>query len=66
MSKYKSKRHSNSADRGGYGFDNGLIAFGNPMDLIGKAAKQRKNQREDFQTNKEARNSNRDYHRKHG
>jgi len=67
MSKPKKKRvNRKGAVAGGYGFDNGIVAFGNPLEAIGKVAKIREKQREDFQADKAARNSTTDYHRKHG
>jgi hypothetical protein len=47
------RKHCKSADHGGFGFDHGSIAFANPMDLVGKAIKKRRETAEK-------------YHRKHG
>lgn len=58
---------------GAYGFDNGMIAFGDPLELIGKKAANREKARETWKAvvkrkkeYKEARNSKRDYKLKHG
>lgn len=60
------RSHSKSADRGGYNWDLGCVVFQNPMDNIGKVAKIRANQREEFKAQKAARSARTDYHRKHG
>jgi hypothetical protein len=61
------RKHCKSADHGGDGFDFGPIAFGNPMDLVGKAIKKRRETAEKYSKRKsggeQARNN---YHRKHG
>lgn len=58
---------------GAYSFDNGFIAFGNPMDLLGKKAANREKARETWKAGvkrkkayKAARNSKKDYKTKHG
>ena len=58
---------------GAYSFDNGGIAFGDPMELIGKKAAHREKARDAWHAvvkrkkeYKEARNSTRDYKLKHG
>lgn len=49
----KKRKHCKSADKGGYGFDFGAIAFGDPLEQVGKAIKKRRDAAEK-------------YHRKHG
>lgn len=66
-----SKRsHYKGAERGGFTFDMGQIAFADPMLLVGKAAKARAKAREtwnDPNKKRRAKKSERDnYHRKHG
>lgn len=58
--------HSKSADKGGYCWDNGFAAFGDPMERIGKVAKIRANQRDEFKAQKAARSSRNDFKTKHG
>jgi hypothetical protein len=61
------RKHSKSADKGGYSFDFGSIAFSDPMLLVGKAIKKRRETAEKYSKRKtggdQARNN---YHRKHG
>lgn len=55
------------AEKGGYTWELGTIAFGDPMDAIGKKAKVRKKARETWKKNGNKKNSSKsDYHRKHG
>lgn len=58
--------HSKSADRGGYNWDLGCVVFQDPMSRIGKVAKVRAKQRDEFKAQKAARSSKTDFHRKHG
>jgi hypothetical protein len=64
-----SKRtHYKSADRGGYNWDNGFAAFGDPLEMVGKASRARKKAAVTWRAKKQtggdkARNN---YHRKHG
>lgn len=55
---------------GQYGFDNGSVAFSDPMELLGKKAKAREQARIRWKTqgNKKRayRSSKSDFHRKHG
>lgn len=67
----RSKRsHYKGAERGGYTFDMGQIAFADPMLLIGKSAKARAKAKETWHdTGKKTRakkSERSDYHRKHG
>lgn len=67
----RSKRsHYKGAERGGFTFDMGTIAFGNPLDLVGKSAKARQKSRDTWKAQggkkKVKKSESSDYHRKHG
>ena len=56
---------------GSYGFDNGSIAFGDPLEAIGKKARVRQQARDRWKTQgaksrKVKKSSKSDFHRKHG
>jgi hypothetical protein len=63
----KKRKHSKSADKGGYCWELGVYAFSNPLDQVGKAIKKRRATAEKYGKKKtETLNSTTDYHRKHG
>lgn len=49
----KKRKHCKSADKGGFTWELGAYAFGNPLEQVGKAIKKRRDAAER-------------YHRKHG
>lgn len=67
----RSKRsHYKGSERGGFTFDFGLIAFSDPMLLVGKSAKARQKSRDTWKAQggkkKVKKSESSDYHRKHG
>jgi len=60
------KRPSRTSGTGTYGWELGNIAFGDPLEAIGKKAKIRADQREKWADGKPKRSSQSDFHRKHG
>lgn len=66
----KIRRIAAASTSGSYGFDNGAIAFGDPLDSIGKKAKTREQARIRWkqQGNKKRsyKSSKADFHKKHG
>jgi hypothetical protein len=63
----KKRKHSKSADKGGYSWELGAYAFGNPMDQVGKAIKKRRETAEKYSKRKTGGdNARNNYHRKHG
>lgn len=67
----KIRRVGSISSAGAYGFDNGSIAFGDPMELLGKKARIRETARirwkeQGSKRRKPKKSERSDFHRKHG
>jgi hypothetical protein len=60
------RKHSKSADKGGYSWELAVYAFSSPLDQVGKAIKKRRETAEKYSKKTGGDNARNNYHRKHG